>query len=94
MADDEVPKILDLPIGLSATGMRKEFDSLGEVEVPADHYAGAPGDAIAESEHVTAGLFRPILIDNYLYDRVVDPLALTRGGTADLPSGPSGPQKS
>jgi hypothetical protein len=28
-ADNEAPKILDLPIGLSATGMRKEFDSLG-----------------------------------------------------------------
>jgi len=41
MADDEAPKILDLPIGLSATGMRKEFDSLGQVEVPADHYWGA-----------------------------------------------------
>ena len=41
MADDDVPKILDLPIGLSATGMRKEFDSLGDVEVPADHYWGA-----------------------------------------------------
>src|SRR6201982_3384578 len=41
MADKEAPKILDLPIGLSATGMRKEFDSLGTVEVPADHYWGA-----------------------------------------------------
>jgi fumarate hydratase class II len=40
-ADNQAPKILDLPIGLSATGMRKEFDSLGEVEVPADHYWGA-----------------------------------------------------
>ena len=40
-ADNKAPKILDLPIGLSATGMRKEFDSLGEVEVPADHYWGA-----------------------------------------------------
>jgi fumarate hydratase, class II len=39
--DDEVPKILDLPIGLDATGMRREFDSLGVVEVPADHYWGA-----------------------------------------------------
>ena len=35
------PKILDLPIGLDATGMRREFDSLGDVEVPADHYWGA-----------------------------------------------------
>jgi fumarate hydratase class II len=40
-ANDEAPKILDLPIGLSASGMRREFDSLGEVEVPADHYWGA-----------------------------------------------------
>jgi fumarate hydratase, class II len=35
------PKILDLPIGLDATGMRREFDSLGDVEVPADRYWGA-----------------------------------------------------
>jgi fumarate hydratase, class II len=39
--NEEEPKILDLPIGLSATGMRKEFDSLGDVEVPANHYWGA-----------------------------------------------------
>jgi fumarate hydratase, class II len=37
----QAPKILDLPIGLDATGTRKEFDSLGNVEVPADHYWGA-----------------------------------------------------
>src|ERR1700758_4462539 len=35
------PKILDLPIGLDATGERREFDSLGDVEVPADRYWGA-----------------------------------------------------
>jgi fumarate hydratase class II len=40
-ADEQVPKILDLPIGLDATGMRREFDSLGNVEVPADRYWGA-----------------------------------------------------
>jgi fumarate hydratase, class II len=40
-ANDEVPKILDIPIGLDATGMRREFDSLGEVEVPANRYWGA-----------------------------------------------------
>ena len=34
-ADKQAPKILDVPIGLDATGMRQEFDSLGEVEVPA-----------------------------------------------------------
>jgi fumarate hydratase class II len=35
------PRILDLPIGIEATGKRKEIDSSGEVEVPADHYWGA-----------------------------------------------------
>ena len=38
---EQAPRILDLPIGLDATGMRKEFDSLGTVEVPADRYWGA-----------------------------------------------------
>jgi fumarate hydratase class II len=39
--EDAAPKILDLPIGLDATGMRREFDSLGDVEVPANRYWGA-----------------------------------------------------
>src|SRR5437879_2315633 len=30
-----------LPIGLTATGKRKESDSMGEIEVPANHYWGA-----------------------------------------------------
>src|SRR5690242_18587104 len=40
-ANEQVPRILDLPIGLDATGMRQEFDSLGRVEVPANRYWGA-----------------------------------------------------
>jgi fumarate hydratase class II len=40
-ASGEAPKILDVPIGLDAAGTRREFDSLGEVEVPADRYWGA-----------------------------------------------------
>jgi fumarate hydratase, class II len=39
--NDQAPKILDIPIGLDATGMRREFDSLGDVEVPANRYWGA-----------------------------------------------------
>ena len=41
MTEAEAPTILDLPVGLAATGTRVETDSLGEVEVPADHYWGA-----------------------------------------------------
>ena len=40
-AHDEAPKILDVPIGLDATGTRREFDSLGNVDVPANRYWGA-----------------------------------------------------
>ncbi len=39
--DDQTPVILDLPVGIAATGDRAESDSLGEVLVPADHYWGA-----------------------------------------------------
>ncbi len=35
------PRVHDLPIGINATGTRAETDSLGEVDVPADHYWGA-----------------------------------------------------
>ncbi|MFJ9893008.1 class II fumarate hydratase [Streptomyces sp. NPDC091280] len=35
------PVLVDLPIGIRAGGTRKEFDSMGTVEVPADRYWGA-----------------------------------------------------
>jgi len=35
------PTYTDVPIGISATGTRAEFDSMGTVDVPADHYWGA-----------------------------------------------------
>src|SRR5215813_40234 len=38
---EQGPIIQDLPIGIRMTGTRKESDSLGQVEVPADHYWGA-----------------------------------------------------
>jgi fumarate hydratase class II len=34
-------KLQNTPIGINATGMRKETDSMGEIEVPANHYWGA-----------------------------------------------------
>jgi fumarate hydratase class II len=37
----EAPEIRDVPIGLTATGTRRETDSMGAVEVPADRYWGA-----------------------------------------------------
>ncbi len=51
---DAKPTILDLPIRLEATRLRREFDSLGEVEVPADRYWGAPTQR--SLEHFNIGM--------------------------------------
>ena len=40
-APEAPPTILNLPIGTGQTGRRRESDSMGEIEVPADHYWGA-----------------------------------------------------
>src|SRR5207342_3708286 len=40
-AREQPPTVLDLPIGIAATGSRRETDSLGAVDVPADRYWGA-----------------------------------------------------
>src|SRR5215467_12006915 len=39
--DQAAPTIRAVPIGIDASGTRTETDSLGSVEVPADHYWGA-----------------------------------------------------
>jgi fumarate hydratase, class II len=38
---EKAPKVLDLPVGLDATGTRHETDSMGGIDVPADRYWGA-----------------------------------------------------
>src|SRR5690348_18291430 len=35
------PELRDTSIGIPATGMRRETDSMGEIKVPADRYWGA-----------------------------------------------------
>ena len=35
------PSVLDLPVGIDAAGEREEFDSMGQVMVPANCYWGA-----------------------------------------------------
>lgn len=40
-AKEKPPQLLDLPVGLSETGSRRESDSMGTVDVPADRYWGA-----------------------------------------------------
>ncbi|HEY1821208.1 MAG TPA: class II fumarate hydratase [Trebonia sp.] len=40
-AGQPAPELRDIPIGIAASGRRKEFDSMGTIEVPADRYWGA-----------------------------------------------------
>ncbi|GAA3596036.1 class II fumarate hydratase [Streptomyces osmaniensis] len=37
----QAPKVLGLPVGISASGIRRETDSMGAIDVPADRYWGA-----------------------------------------------------
>ena len=41
MATQEVHELKQIPIGIDVTGNRKESDSMGEIEVPANRYWGA-----------------------------------------------------
>src|SRR5947209_16250874 len=41
MAAEKAPRVLDLPVGLTSEGTRRETDSMGTIEVPADRYWGA-----------------------------------------------------
>ncbi|MEW2300513.1 class II fumarate hydratase [Streptomyces sp. NPDC006655] len=38
---EDTPEVLDVPMGLDATGTRRETDSMGAIDVPADRYWGA-----------------------------------------------------
>ena len=40
MTTTDVPQILDIPIGLDVSGTRRETDSLGAIDVPANRYWG------------------------------------------------------
>jgi fumarate hydratase, class II len=83
-ADNDTPKILDLPIGLDATGMRREFDSLGEVEVPADRYWGAQTQR--SLEHFNIGTDRMPKEVYHAYGYVKKAAAVVNGRAGRLPA--------
>jgi fumarate hydratase class II len=39
--EDGAPRMRDVPVGIAATGERRETDAMGAIEVPADRYWGA-----------------------------------------------------
>ncbi len=82
-ATEETPTILDLPIGIDATGTRREFDSLGEVEVPANRYWGAQTQR--SLEHFNIGRDRMPKEVYRAYGYVKKAAAIVNARTGHLP---------
>src|SRR5262245_55907491 len=82
MADvnERAPKIVDVPIGLGAAGMREEFDSLGTVEVPADRYWGAQTQRSLEHFNIGNDRMPKEVYHAYGYVKKAAALVNTRAG--------------
>jgi len=81
---DQGPEVLDLPVGLDAAGMRRESDSLGEVEVPADRYWGAQTQR--SLEHFNIGRDRMPAEVNHAYGYVKKAAAIVNTRAGRLPA--------
>jgi fumarate hydratase, class II len=79
-ASEAAPNILDLPIGLHVTGMRREFDSLGDVEVPADRYWGAQTQRSLEHFNIGRDRMPKEVYHAYGYVKKAAALVNTRAG--------------
>ncbi|HEV2377264.1 MAG TPA: class II fumarate hydratase [Streptosporangiaceae bacterium] len=80
----KAPQILDLPVGLDGTGTRKESDSLGEVEVPADRYWGAQTQR--SLEHFNSGNDRMPVEVYHAYGYVKKAAAIVNTRAGRLPA--------
>ena len=80
---DAAPQILDLPIGLDAAGTRAEFDSLGEVDVPAGRYWGAQTQR--SLEHFSVGQDKMPAEVYHAYGYVKKAAALVNARSGRLP---------
>ena len=83
-AANEAPKILDLPIRIDATGTRREFDSLGNVDVPANHYWGAQTQRSLEHFNIGNDRMPKEVYHAYGYVKKAAAIVNTRAGR--LPS--------
>src|ERR1700742_2171365 len=82
-AGGEAPEILDVPVGLTSTGTRTEFDSMGEVDVPADRYWGAQTQR--SLEHFAIGGDRMPASVYRAYGVVKKTAAMVNAATGHLP---------
>jgi aspartate ammonia-lyase len=69
-----VAKLLDLPIGIDASGPRHETDSMGGIDVPANRYWGAQTQR--SLIHCSIG------DDTAHFDEIVDPKRMVGHGVA------------
>jgi fumarate hydratase class II len=79
-ADEQAPKILNLPIGLDASGTRREFDSLGNVDVPANRYWGAQTQRSLEHFNIGNDRMPKEVYHAYGYVKKAAALVNTRAG--------------
>ena len=79
---------LSIPIGIRASGRRKESDSLGEVDVPADHYWGAQTQR--SLIHFSIGDDRMPKAVYHAYGYVKKATALVNGAAGRLPAWQAG----
>ncbi len=79
----KTPKILDLPIGTGATGTRSESDSMGTIDVPAEHYWGAQTQR--SLLHFSIGYDRMPIEVNRAYGYVKKAAALVNASYGLLP---------
>jgi len=78
------PSMRDIPIGLSATGVRREFDSMGTVDVPADRYWGAQTQR--SLQHFSIGDDRMPKAVYHAYGTVKKAAALVNQAAGRLPT--------
>jgi fumarate hydratase class II len=73
-----------VPVGLFAQGMRKEHDSLGAIDVPADHYWGAQTQR--SLEHFNLGNDPMPMEVNHAYGSLKKAAAIVNGRAGRLPA--------
>ena len=83
MSDE--PLVRDLPVGIGATGHRRESDSMGGIDVPADRYWGAQTQR-SLLHFGDIGADRMPLAVYYAFGHVKKAAALANGATGRLPS--------
>lgn len=77
------PQLRDIPVGIAQTGTRREFDSMGPVDVPADRYWGA--QTARSLQHFAIGQERMPKAVYHAYGIVKKACALVNAAAGRLP---------